>query len=95
MTAKRANVGLVSARVLRSYERVEATLVLLACGADRGAIGSLIMLRNGCRRAAAMTIGHAHDSIVMEVERTCMQSYPDRAEVQPLQFMSGRERMRR
>ena len=25
------------------------------------------------------TIGRAHNSIVMEVERTCMQSYPDRS----------------
>jgi hypothetical protein len=36
----------------RLYEA--ATLVLLACWADRGAIGSLIMLRNRCRHAAAM-----------------------------------------
>ena len=29
--------------------------------------------------AIGYTIGRAHNSIVMEVERTCMQSYPDRS----------------
>ena len=29
--------------------------------------------------AIGYTIGRAHNSVVMEVERTCMQSYPDRS----------------
>ena len=29
--------------------------------------------------AIGYTIGRAHNSVVMEIERTCMKSYPDRS----------------